>query len=156
VGLADNFWILGKQFRANSPMSAITRDVGDDPILRCLDPICDPNGGPAMIAWLLAFLGFPPPPWGFPCRKTGFAPAADLGRFAAAAPGENLKRMLNERRTEVNSKLSVLADLLSERSDVRQRVGNTGLKDLGMDSERVSLAYYARYIMMTSPDLFGL
>ena len=23
--------------------------------------ICDPNDGPAMIAWLLAFLGFPPP-----------------------------------------------------------------------------------------------
>jgi hypothetical protein len=23
--------------------------------------ICGPNGGPAMIAWVLAFLGFPPP-----------------------------------------------------------------------------------------------
>jgi hypothetical protein len=49
-------------------MTAITRDVGDDPIFRCLYTICDPNGGPAMIAWLLAFLGLPPPPWGFPCR----------------------------------------------------------------------------------------
>jgi hypothetical protein len=34
----------------------------------CLDALCDPNGGPAMIAWLLAFLGLPPPPWGFPGR----------------------------------------------------------------------------------------
>jgi hypothetical protein len=25
------------------------------------DALCDPYGGPAMIAWLLAFLGFPPP-----------------------------------------------------------------------------------------------
>jgi hypothetical protein len=32
----------------------------------CLYTICDPNGGPPMIAWVLAFLGFPPPPWGFP------------------------------------------------------------------------------------------
>jgi len=35
-------------------MSAITR-------FSCLYTICDPNGGPAMIAWLQAFLGFPPP-----------------------------------------------------------------------------------------------
>jgi hypothetical protein len=27
----------------------------------CLYAICDPNGGPATIAWVLAFLGFPPP-----------------------------------------------------------------------------------------------
>jgi hypothetical protein len=28
-----------------------------------LDTICDPYGGSAMIAWLQAFLGLPPPAW---------------------------------------------------------------------------------------------
>jgi hypothetical protein len=37
-------------------------------LLYWLDTTCDPNGGPAMIAWLLAFVGLPPPPLGFPDR----------------------------------------------------------------------------------------
>jgi hypothetical protein len=68
VGLVNNFWILEKQLRVKFSMTAMSRDVGDDPILRCFDALCDPNGGPAMIAWVLAFLGFPPPPLGFPGR----------------------------------------------------------------------------------------
>jgi hypothetical protein len=36
------------------------------PDLRCLYTICGPNDGSAMIAWLLAFLGFPPPSLGSP------------------------------------------------------------------------------------------
>jgi hypothetical protein len=32
-------------------------------LLFWLDAICGPNGGPAMIAWLQAFLGFPPSGW---------------------------------------------------------------------------------------------
>jgi len=57
----------------------------------CLDTICDPNGGPATIAWVLAFLGFPPPT-GIPGSLKGFGFTTFLGWFAAAAPGENLKR----------------------------------------------------------------
>src|SRR6478672_8957149 len=36
--------------------------------LRCLYTICGPNNGSAMIAWLLAFLSFPPPAWDHPGR----------------------------------------------------------------------------------------
>jgi hypothetical protein len=46
-------------------MSALSRDAGDLPIF-WLDALCDPNGGPAMIAWVQAFLGFPPPAWDYP------------------------------------------------------------------------------------------
>ena len=54
--------LRGKVFGLDSPMTAISRAHGDYPIFGCLDALCDPNGGPAMIAWVLAFLGFPPPP----------------------------------------------------------------------------------------------
>jgi hypothetical protein len=47
-------------------MTALSRDPGDYPIFLCLDTICGPYGGPAMIAWVLAFLGLPPPALGFP------------------------------------------------------------------------------------------
>jgi hypothetical protein len=54
-----------------------------------------------MIAWLQAFLGFPPP-LGIPSIANRLVFNAYLRRFAAAAPGENLKRILNERRIGVN------------------------------------------------------
>jgi hypothetical protein len=40
--------------------------------------------------------------FGFPQIANCFVFKACQQRFAGAAPGENLKRMLNERRTEVN------------------------------------------------------
>jgi hypothetical protein len=67
----------------------------------CLDALCDPYDGPAMIAWLQAFLGFPPP-FGIPSIANRLVFNACQGRFAGAAPGENLKRIINKRRTEVN------------------------------------------------------
>jgi len=45
----------GYSSRGKSPMTAMSRDHGDYPIF-CLDTICGPYGGSAMIAWLLAFL----------------------------------------------------------------------------------------------------
>jgi len=65
-------------------------------LLICLDTICDPNGGPAMIAWLLAF-------WasrlhlGYPQSLTVLFLAACLRRFAAAAPGENQEHMFKQK-----------------------------------------------------------
>jgi hypothetical protein len=41
-----------------------------------------------MIAWLLAFLGFPPPTWE-PGSLKGFVSTTFLGWFDGAAPGEN-------------------------------------------------------------------
>src|SRR6476620_11618757 len=45
------FGLEVKDFRLDLPDFG---DYGDYPILLCLDTICDPYGGPAMIAWLLA------------------------------------------------------------------------------------------------------
>jgi hypothetical protein len=78
-------------------------------LLFWLDAICDPNGGPAMIAWLQAFLGFPPPS-GIPSIANRLLFCRLLRRFAAAAPGENLKRIINKKRTEVNKQMTNLKD----------------------------------------------
>jgi hypothetical protein len=59
-------------------MTAMSRDHGDYPIF-CLDTICGPYGGSAMIAWLLAFLGFPPPAWDSLITSTGLARTALVG-----------------------------------------------------------------------------
>jgi hypothetical protein len=54
-----------------------------------------------MIAWLQAFLGFPPP-LGIPSIANRLVFNAYLRRLAAAAPGENLKRIINKKRKYVN------------------------------------------------------
>jgi len=51
--------------RAGSPDSGAFARFRRFPIF-WLDTICGPNGGPAMIAWVLAFLGSPPPAKGYP------------------------------------------------------------------------------------------
>ena len=57
------------------------------------------NGG-HQTHWLQAFSGFPR-------SLTALFSKAHQQRFAGAAPGENLKRILNERRTEVNREVRV-------------------------------------------------
>jgi hypothetical protein len=46
--------------------------------------------------------------FGFPQIANCFVFKAGQQRFAGAAPGENLKRMLNERRTDVNRGMKIL------------------------------------------------
>ena len=71
-------------------------------IRSCLDTICDPNGGPAMIAWLLAFLGFPPPAWDTRIAKPALLLLPCLVTVRRRRSRREPMRILSENKTGVN------------------------------------------------------